>query len=196
VNEEIFEEEIQDIDLRRARSLYIKYPDVVATPDLVGTMDFLMTKFGRTTEQLGKIVYRTPQLLQYDVSTLHKKGTLLCRCSGITTRVSRKEQVSHVSHGTHAGCLYSIDFIESGSKVLLLLEKKSESSGIATACCGRPQISSLTLESNLKPKIEYLREMGVSDEGIPELLVAFPQGLRKSLADRIRPGTQTLMNRE
>jgi hypothetical protein len=192
-----FESEVDSMELimQRIRTLYREFPDVVATPGLEATVTFLLEDLGCTLEQLGKITYRRPQLLQYDVNTIESKCKYFAEKLGLPIEGGKgKRSVVDVmalmpdvfTNSIPSNLEPKFEYLE---KVLGMNQ-----TDLQKLIGERPQILSLSLESNLIPKVEFLQNF-MSIDAIRQVLVAHPQGFRESLLGRIKPRVNVISER-
>lgn len=195
--------------MQRIRTLYRDFPDVVATPGLEATVTFLLEDLGCTLEQLGKITYRRPQLLQYNATTIETKCKYFAEKLGLPIRAIRtkdndgdddddkgKKTKSIIDLMALMPDVFTHSIPSNLNPKFLYLQEvlKMNQTDLRKLIGDRPQILSLSLESNWIPKVEFLQEY-MSMDAIRQVLVAHPQGFRESLSGRIQPRVQVISER-
>ncbi|CAG9460230.1 unnamed protein product [Pedinophyceae sp. YPF-701] len=140
---------------------------------------------GLTRAQLGKVLARDPVVLTYTVESMQNRVDFLRGGVGLT-----EAQVAETIH-KHAQVLhYRVNAMDSRRQFLSALGLSS--ADVAAVATRLPQIFSLDIESNLRPKVEYITgAMGCS----LDIIVAFPGILSLSLVQRIVPRHRYLRKR-
>jgi hypothetical protein len=193
-------EDSMELVMERIRTLYRDFPDVVATPGLNATVTFILEDLGATLQHLGKIAYRRPQLLQYNVTTIETKCKFFAEKLGLPIVVQTRDNKGRTKSVVDLMALMPDVFTHSipsnlNPKFSYLQGVIGMNQTDLQRLIGeRPQILSLSLESNWIPKVEYLQKY-MSMDGIRKVLVAHPQGFRESLSGRIQPRVQAIAER-
>ena len=176
----------------RAREILIKSPNLLVSDNIGISAEYLMS-IGCSTLHLGKIAYRRPIVLNYNLDTLRERMEQFSNELGMAlerTHNSTEKIVADVLAG-----MPDIFAQSSADNLQPKFDYFRHEIGLSTAEMReifglRPHILSLSLEDNIKPKIEHLRSKDgpdLSPDSLRSLLINMPDCIRQNLATNIKP---------
>ena len=186
------EEEADRILRLRAKEILIKSPHLLVSDNIGISVEYLIS-VGCNTLHLGKIAYRRPNVLNYNLENLRGRmeqfrdelGMALERSHNSTEKI-----VADVMAG-----MPDIFAQSSADNLQPKFDYFRHEIGLSTAEMReifglRPHILSLSLEDNIKPKIEHLQSKdgpNLSPDSLRSLLINMPDCIRQNLATNIQP---------
>jgi len=200
------ESEAQEIVRQRTLDLLVGCPALIISKNLVPALNYLQS-IGCEVYDIGRIAYRRPQLLQFEVESLKSKVDYLSKqldmsegnLPGNTTCASRTvlDVMATVPDTFTLSLQGNLDV-----KFRYFREDLGFNTTELQSIFGsRPQILCLNLENNVIPKIDYLMTpieeggAGLTIEELRRVILCHPEGVRTSLELRIKPRCQAAIKR-
>ena len=186
------EEEADRILRLRAKEILIKSPHLLVSDNIGISVEYLIS-VGCNTLHLGKIAYRRPNVLNYNLENLRGRMEQFRDELGMALERSHNSKEKIVAD-VMAG-MPDIFAQSSADNLQPKFDYFRHEIGLSTAEMReifglRPHILSLSLEDNIKPKIEHLQSKdgpNLSPDSLRSLLINMPDCIRQNLATNIQP---------
>ena len=186
------EEEADRILRLRAKEILVKSPHLLVSDNIGISVEYLIS-VGCNTLHLGKIAYRRPNVLNYNLENLRGRMEQFRDELGMALERSHNSKEKIVAD-VMAG-MPDIFAQSSADNLQPKFDYFRHEIGLSTAEMReifglRPHILSLSLEDNIKPKIEHLQSKdgpNLSPDSLRSLLINMPDCIRQNLATNIQP---------
>ena len=186
------EEEADRILRLRAKEILVKSPHLLVSDNIGISVEYLIS-VGCDTLHLGKIAYRRPNVLNYNLENLRGRMEQFRDELGMALERSHNSKEKIVAD-VMAG-MPDIFAQSSADNLQPKFDYFRHEIGLSTAEMReifglRPHILSLSLEDNIKPKIEHLQSKdgpNLSPDSLRSLLINMPDCIRQNLATNIQP---------